>query len=266
MQGTLENAYGLARYAIICQENGLVPIVEPEILTDGSHSIEVCQAKTEAVLAAVYKALSDNKVLLEGTLLKPNMVTHGTQLATQISRDDKSRCFDLVDASHSFRQGLQEGGCVIATAVFIICQWRTWCVLACVHWQGRSWQGGYVCFTLEQAAKWPIVLRWFKCLGANQSLKQCFQCNNHWRWRTRWKCECLAGSDGKKASKEEIAKASVVALQRTVPPAVPGIVFLSGGQSEQDATACLNAMNQLEGRKPWALTFSFVSTSYSHNY
>lgn len=54
-----------------------MPIVEPEILTDGNHSIEVCQAKTEAVLAAVYKALHDNKVLLEGTLLKPNMVTHG---------------------------------------------------------------------------------------------------------------------------------------------------------------------------------------------
>lgn len=57
MQGIHENAYGLARYAALCQENGLVPIVEPEILTDGSHSIEVCQAKTEQVLAAVYKAL-----------------------------------------------------------------------------------------------------------------------------------------------------------------------------------------------------------------
>ena len=50
-----ENAYGLARYASICQENGLVPIVEPEILTDGTHSIEVCAAATERVLAAVYK-------------------------------------------------------------------------------------------------------------------------------------------------------------------------------------------------------------------
>ncbi len=56
-QGIHENAYGLARYAALCQENGLVPIVEPEILTDGGHSIEVCQAKTEQVLAAVYKAL-----------------------------------------------------------------------------------------------------------------------------------------------------------------------------------------------------------------
>ncbi len=50
-----ENAYGLARYAAICQENGLVPIVEPEILTDGSHSIEVCAAVTEKVVAACYK-------------------------------------------------------------------------------------------------------------------------------------------------------------------------------------------------------------------
>jgi fructose-bisphosphate aldolase class I len=57
VQGIHENAYGLARYAALCQENGLVPIVEPEILTDGSHGIEVCQAKTEEVLAAVYKAL-----------------------------------------------------------------------------------------------------------------------------------------------------------------------------------------------------------------
>ena len=77
LQSIHENAYGLARYAKICQENGLVPIVEPEILTDGSHSIEVCQAKTEEVLAAVYKALSDHHVFLEGTLLKPNMVSAG---------------------------------------------------------------------------------------------------------------------------------------------------------------------------------------------
>lgn len=73
-----ENAKGLARYAIICQENGLVPIVEPEVLTDGSHDIKKCAAVTETVLAAVYKALNDHHVLLEGTLLKPNMVTPGS--------------------------------------------------------------------------------------------------------------------------------------------------------------------------------------------
>ncbi|EEE65995.1 hypothetical protein OsJ_21934 [Oryza sativa Japonica Group] len=127
-----QNAEGLARYALICQENGLVPIVEPEILTDGAHDIKTCAAVTERVLAAVYKSLNDHKVLLEGTLLKPNMV------------------------------------------------------------------------------------------GA-----------------------------------EVIGEYTVAALRRTVPPAVPGIVFLSGGQSEEEASQNLNAMNKLEVLKPWTLTFSF---------
>lgn len=69
-----ENANGLARYAIICQQNGLVPIVEPEILVDGPHDIDRCADVSERVLAACYKALNDHHVLLEGTLLKPNMV------------------------------------------------------------------------------------------------------------------------------------------------------------------------------------------------
>ncbi|CAH8275267.1 unnamed protein product [Arabidopsis lyrata] len=136
-----ENAKGLARYAIICQENGLVPIVEPEVLTDGSHDIKKCAAVTETVLAAVYKALNDHHVLLEGTLLKPNMVT--------------------------------------------------------------------------------------------------------------------PGSDSPKVAPEVIAEYTVTALRRTVPPAVPGILFLSGGQSEEEATQNLNAMNKLDVLKPWTLTFSF---------
>ncbi|OVA05112.1 Fructose-bisphosphate aldolase [Macleaya cordata] len=136
-----QNAQGLARYAIICQENGLVPIVEPEILTDGNHDIKKCAAVTETVLAAVYKALNDQHVLLEGTLLKPNMVT--------------------------------------------------------------------------------------------------------------------PGSDSPKVAAEVIAEYTVTALRRTVPPAVPGIVFLSGGQSEEEATVNLNAMNKLEVLKPWTLSFSF---------
>ncbi|KAJ6376799.1 hypothetical protein OIU76_025867 [Salix suchowensis] len=136
-----QNAQGLARYAIICQENGLVPIVEPEILTDGAHDIQKCAAVTETVLAAVYKALNDHHVLLEGTLLKPNMVT--------------------------------------------------------------------------------------------------------------------PGSDSPKVTAEVIAEFTVTALRRTVPPAVPGIVFLSGGQSEEEATLNLNAMNKLEVLKPWTLSFSF---------
>ncbi|OBS68796.1 hypothetical protein A6R68_02652 [Neotoma lepida] len=73
----MENAYVLARYASICQQNGIVPIVEPEILPDGDHDLKRCQYVTEKVLAAVYKALSDHRVYLEGTLLKPNMVTPG---------------------------------------------------------------------------------------------------------------------------------------------------------------------------------------------
>jgi fructose-bisphosphate aldolase class I len=138
-----ENAEGLARYASVCQANGLVPIVEPEILMDGEHSIEICQYWTEKVIAACYKALSDAHVLLEGTLLKPNMVLPGK-------------------------------GCK------------------------------------------------------------------------------------KKATVAEIARATVTALQRTVPPAVPGIVFLSGGQSEEEATQMLNAMNSLNlGVRPWALSFSY---------
>lgn len=136
-----ENAYGLARYAAICQENGLVPIVEPEILVDGSHDINKSADVTERVLAACYKALNDHHVLLEGTLLKPNMVT--------------------------------------------------------------------------------------------------------------------PGSDSAKVAPEVIAEHTVRALLRTVPAAVPAIVFLSGGQSEEDATVNLNAMNKLKGKKPWSLTFSY---------
>ena len=78
-----ENAQTLARYASICQANGLVPIVEPEVLMDGDFSIEVAAVCTEKVLAACYKALSDHHVLLEGTLLKPNMVRSGSDAAVQ---------------------------------------------------------------------------------------------------------------------------------------------------------------------------------------
>jgi fructose-bisphosphate aldolase class I len=74
-----ENAEGLAKYASICQENGLVPIVEPEILSDGPHSVEDSQRITEKVLVAVFAALHKHKVLLEGCLLKPNMVTYGSE-------------------------------------------------------------------------------------------------------------------------------------------------------------------------------------------
>ncbi|KAH7279104.1 hypothetical protein KP509_37G005300 [Ceratopteris richardii] len=136
-----ENAHGLARYAVICQENGLVPIVEPEVLSDGNHDIKKCAAVTERVLATVYKALSDHKVLLEGTLLKPNMVT--------------------------------------------------------------------------------------------------------------------PGADGLKVAPEQVAGYTLQCLQRCVPVAVPGVMFLSGGQSEEEATKNLNAINAMNAVKPWSLSFSF---------
>jgi len=138
----MENANVLARYASICQQNRIVPIVEPEILCDGSHSIEKCQEVTERVLAAVFKALNDHNVYIEGILLKPNMVTAGQ---------------------------------------------------SCNH------------------QNTPF----------------------------------------------EVAEATVTALRRTVPPCMPGVVFLSGGQSEQQATANLHAINLYPAVKPWALSFSF---------
>jgi len=137
-----ENAQVLARYANICQANGLVPIVEPEILIDGDHNLATSLRITERVLTCVYKTLIDHHVYLEGTLLKPNMVTPGQ---------------------------------------------------SCQH----------------------------------------------------------------RASPEEIGMATVLALRRTVPAAVPGVTFLSGGQSEREATANLNAMNKVELLRPWALTFSY---------
>lgn len=138
----VENANVLARYASICQQAGLVPIVEPEILPDGDHDLATCEATTERVLSYVYRALNEHNVYLEGTLLKPNMVT-----------------------------------------------------------------GGFSC-----ASKYTPY---------------------------------------------EIAGATVTALQRTVPSAVAGITFLSGGQSEEDASINLDAINKFPGRKPWALSFSY---------
>lgn len=138
-----ETAWTLARYASISQANGLAPIVEPEILMDGDHGIEVCAHWTQKVVSACYKALSDNHVLLEGTLLKPNMVLPGA--------------------------------------------------------------------------------------------------------------DCPAG----KAPPAAVAHATVTSLLRSVPAAVPTICFLSGGQSEEEATTNLNAINSVDLPRPWSLTFSY---------
>merc|ERR1712119_82982 len=134
-----ENAQVLARYASICQANGLVPIVEPEILIDGTHNLATSLRVTERVLACVYKTLIDHHVYLEGTLLKPNMVTPGQSCPT-------------------------------------------------------------------------------------------------------------------KATPQEIGLATLTALRRTVPAAVPGVTFLSGGQSELEATKHLDAMNKTDLARPWALS------------
>jgi fructose-bisphosphate aldolase, class I len=135
------NAEVLARYAAICQEGGLVPIVEPEVLMNGEHSIDVCEAVTYGTLLAVFAALQRHLVVLEEMLLKPNMVIAGEEHPNQ-------------------------------------------------------------------------------------------------------------------ATIEEVASATVRVLRRTVPAAVPGIVFLSGGQSPEQATQHLNEMNRM-GENPWKLSFSF---------
>lgn len=83
----LANAQALARYAALCQENGIVPIVEPEVLMDGDHDIERCAVVTERTLHLVFQALYDHRVLLEGILLKPNMVIAGKKCARQASVD-----------------------------------------------------------------------------------------------------------------------------------------------------------------------------------
>jgi len=137
------NAHALARYAALCQENGILPIVEPEILMDGSHTIEDSFIVTEEVLHSVFYELYGQNVLLEGMILKPNMVLSG-----------------------------------------------------------------------------------YKC--------------------------------SEQASIDEVAEMTVTVLKRCVPSAVPGIAFLSGGQSNEDATAHLNSMNKiLDNNSPWNLTYSY---------
>ena len=136
------NAEALARFAALSQEAGLVPIVEPEVLMDGDHSIERCAKVTETTLRTVFDALHLHRVSLEGMLLKPNMVLPG--------RDHDPQ-----------------------------------------------------------------------------------------------------------SSVEEVAEASVRTLRRAVPAAVPGIVFLSGGQADEEATAHLNAMNAMAASLPWQLSFSY---------
>ncbi len=135
------NCHALARYAALCQEQGIVPMVEPEVLMDGDHDIEVCYDVTEATLRSLFGALYEQNVMLEGTILKASMVISGKKCAEQ-------------------------------------------------------------------------------------------------------------------ASVEEVAEYTLRCLKSAVPASLPGIVFLSGGQSDEAATAHLNAMNQM-GPNPWPLSFSY---------
>ncbi len=135
------NAHALARYAALCQEAGLVPIVEPEVLQDGTHTIAESRVATGRVLQGVYTELHDQRVDFRGTLLKPNMVLSGYEASDRASAD-------------------------------------------------------------------------------------------------------------------EVAEVTLECFYKHVPAAVPGIVFLSGGQSDEDATAHLNAMNS-RGPHPWQLSFSY---------
>ena len=136
------NAHALARYAALCQEGGIVPIVEPEVLLDGSHTIERCQEVTEQTLKVTFNELFQQGVHLEGMILKPSMVVSGKENSRQ-------------------------------------------------------------------------------------------------------------------AGVEEVAQRTLQCLKRTVPAAVPGIAFLSGGQSAERATEHLNAMNSM-GPHPWEVSFSYA--------
>ena len=138
----MDNARCLALFAAYSQEAGLVPVVEPEVLMDGEHDLARCEEVTSRTLSAVFDALSDHDVMLEGMLLKPNMVLSGKQAMNQ-------------------------------------------------------------------------------------------------------------------ATASEVADATIRTLRRAVPPAVPGITFLSGGQAPERATASLNIMNT-RGPHPWQLSFSFA--------
>ena len=79
------NTHALARYATLCQENGIVPIVEPEVIMDGPHTVETCYEVTSSVLTALYAQLDEQNVHLEGSILKPNMIVSGTECPTQAS-------------------------------------------------------------------------------------------------------------------------------------------------------------------------------------
>ena len=99
------NAHALARYAALCQEAGLVPVVEPEVLMDGEHSLERCGEVTEEVLRTVFEKLYTQRVMLEGMILKPNMVLPGLTCPRQEAVDQ------VADATVRVSFACRPGGC-----------------------------------------------------------------------------------------------------------------------------------------------------------
>merc|ERR1711936_1170490 len=100
MEAIEEGARGLAMYATICQRNGLVPIIEPDIGRGGNHDITRCLKVTEVVLATIYKVLADHHIYLEGTLLKPNMVTSGSNCSQEASPEEVAHLTLLALSRH----------------------------------------------------------------------------------------------------------------------------------------------------------------------
>merc|ERR1711879_266970 len=96
--GIEDTAQTLAKYAAICQRHGLCPMIEPEVLLNGDHSIKTCKYWTEKVLTATYKALNDYNVLLEGSILKPNMVLNGKNFNSYGSSSFRENAMMTVEA------------------------------------------------------------------------------------------------------------------------------------------------------------------------
>ncbi len=163
------NAHALARYAALCQEAGMVPVVEPEVLMDGDHTLERCRAVTEEVLRTVFNQLNSQRVMLEGMILKPNMVLPG-----------------------------------------------------------------FTCPPHQEVEEVAIGEQQFQVRLTDRQPEEM-------------------------EDVDEVANITVKSLWRTVPAAVPGIAFLSGGQSAELASARLNTMNlRFKSKLPWALAFSFA--------
>ncbi|KHN80535.1 Fructose-bisphosphate aldolase 1 [Toxocara canis] len=235
----------LAQYAAICQKNGLVPIVEPELLPDGDHDLARCQRVTETVLSYTYKALLEHNVYLEGTLLKPNMVTPGEHIGHQqvsllpkLGRMCDIGRFVVVEAEVKFL--------VVLAQYAAICQKNG---LVPIVEPELLPDGDHDLARCQRVTETVLSYTYKALLEHNVYLEGTLLKPNM----------VTPGMDfkGEKPYPFDIGNATITALQRTVPVAVPGIVFLSGGQSEEDATRNLNAMGQYEGKKPWTITFSF---------